>query len=72
MSRRTRRWLHVVLVAWVVATLGAVTWPGYDLLGNHVDPLVLGVPFSLAWIVGWALATFGVLSAYFLLTEGRD
>ena len=71
MSRRRRRWPHVALAAWVVATVGALTWPGYDLLGNHVDPLVLGVPFSLAWIVGWALATFVALSAYFLLTEGR-
>jgi hypothetical protein len=46
--------------------LAAITWPGYEVLGNHVDPLLLGLPFNLAWIVGWSLATFAVLSAYFL------
>jgi hypothetical protein len=72
MTGRPRRWPHVGLALWTVATVAALIWPAYDLLGNHVDPLVLGVPFSLAWIVGWALATFAVLSAYFLLTEGRE
>jgi len=60
-----------VLALWALVVVAALTWPVYDVLGNHVDPLVLGVPFSLAWIVGWALATFVVLSGYFLATEER-
>ena len=67
-----RRWPHVALLLWASTVVAALTWPVYDVVGNHVDPLVLGVPFSLAWIVGWALATFAVLSAYFLLTEERE
>lgn len=68
---RTRRWPHVALAAWCAATLLALIWPVYDVFGNHVDPLVLGLPFSLFWIVGWCLATFVVLAAYMGLTQGR-
>jgi hypothetical protein len=63
---RARRWPHVLLGLWCAAVLAALTWPGYAWLGNHVDPLVLGLPFSLAWIVGWSLSTCAVLTAYFL------
>lgn len=68
---RSRRWPNVLLGLWSAAVLLAITWPGYGLLGNHIDPLLLGLPFSLAWIVGWSLATFAVLTAYFLLDRGE-
>ena len=44
--------------------LAALTWPGFAWLGNRVHPTVLGLPLSLAWNVGWVLATFLVLAAY--------
>ena len=66
---RSRRWPHVLLGLWALAVIGAITWPGYAFFGNHIDPLVLGLPFSLFWIVAWSMATFGVLTAYFLITE---
>ncbi len=69
---RSRRWPHVLLGLWSAAVLFAITWPGYELLGNHIDPLLLGLPFSLAWIVGWSLATFAVLTAYFLLDRSES
>ena len=69
---RARRWPHVALALWCAATLSALIWPVYDVLGNHVDPLVLGLPMSLAWIVGWCLATFAVLAAYMHLTREPD
>ncbi len=46
--------------------LGALTWPGYDWVGNRIEPYVLSLPFSLAWNVGWVLLTFVVLVAYHL------
>ncbi len=69
---RPRRWPHVMLAAWTALVLFALTWPGYDVLGNRVEPLVLGLPFCLAWIVGWSLATCGVLSVYYLLDRSAD
>ena len=44
--------------------LGAMTWPGYARFGNSIEPYVLGLPFSLAWVVGWVLLTFVVLVIY--------
>ena len=57
--------------AYTLICLGALTWPGYAWLGNRIEPLVLGLPFSLAWNVGWVLLTFVVLVGYHRL-RGRD
>ena len=59
-----RRFRNLLFGGYVVVCLLAVTWPGYAWLGNSVEPYVLGLPFSLAWIVGWVLLTFFVLLAY--------
>lgn len=40
----------------VVAILGA-PW-----FANRVEPLVLGMPFLLAWIVGWVLTSSLVMA----------
>ena len=42
----------------------AMTWPVYAKFGNSIEPYVLGIPFSFAWVVGWVLATFVVLVIY--------
>ena len=60
MAGRPRRsrigdWL---LGVWVVTCAFALTWPGYAWLGNRIEPYVAGVPASLAWVVGWVVATF--------------
>ena len=63
--RRPREtWLHAGFGLYCAVTLAAVTWPIYPALGNRVRPLVLGLPFSLAWIVGWVVLTFVVLALY--------
>jgi len=48
----------------VLCVLGAMTWPGYAWFGARVEPYVLGLPFSLAWVVGWLLLAFGGLVAF--------
>ena len=58
---RLRDWLFGL---YALICLGAMTWPGYDWFGNSIEPLILGVPFSLAWVIGWVLLTFVVLIAY--------
>jgi hypothetical protein len=55
---------HLLFAIYVALCLGAMTWPGYAWLGNSIRPWVLGLPFSLAWIVGWVLLTFVVLLLY--------
>ncbi len=44
-----------------VASLG---WPLYTLLGSRIEPLILGVPFSLAWMIAWAFLSFLATLAY--------
>ena len=55
---------------YVVTCLAMVCWPGYEYFGGRIEPYVFGLPFSLAWVVGWVLVTFGVLTAFHL--TGRE
>ena len=62
---RRRRLLFTVVYLLVIA---AVVWPIYPLFAGTF-PLILGLPLSLAWIVG-ALATgFLALLALYLTEE---
>ena len=49
---------------YVLLCLGAMTWPGYAWFGNSIEPYVLGLPFSLVWVMSWVVLTFLVLLAY--------
>ena len=40
----------------------AVTWPGM-IPANRIEPLILGLPFSMAWIALWVALSFLVLLA---------
>lgn len=56
----------------MVLCAAAVTWPGLGLLGaGAATPFVLGLPFCLAWNVGWVLLTFFVLLGYHLLRRTK-
>jgi hypothetical protein len=46
--------------AYLVAALVFVTWPGL-LPFARIEPLVLGLPFSMAWIAGWVIGVLVVL-----------
>ena len=46
----------------VLATI-FVTWPGVVPFAR-IEPLILGLPFSMAWIAGWIA---GVVPVLFLL-----
>ena len=67
---RRRLGARILLGVYLTACFFALTWPGYDLLGNRIEPFVLGLPLSLMWNVGWVLGTFAVLIAYHL--TGRE
>lgn len=64
-GRAPRR--HRLLLAAVLLALAASVWPGY-LLGARVSPYLLGLPFSLMWLVLCIVAVFVAL----LLTFRAD
>lgn len=71
-ARRSDRARHVAFAAYVVVCLAALTWPGYAWLGNSIEPRLLGIPFSLAWVIGWVLLTFAALAIYHATDRGSD
>lgn len=61
---------NLLFALYVVTCTAALIWPGYAWLGNRIEPWVLGLPFSLAWVVGWVLLTFCVLVVYHATEPG--
>lgn len=53
--RRTFAFLAVVITAGL-----ALVWPVYPSVAG-IRPYVLGLPFSLAWVVGWLIVVFVAL-----------
>jgi hypothetical protein len=39
---------------------------------ERIDARVLGLPFCMVWVAGWALASFAALGLYMLVTERED
>ncbi len=55
--------------AFFVLTFAGFLWP-LNLLGNRVEPMILGLPFLLFWFVALILAQFAALVALYLLQGG--
>lgn len=49
----------------------AVALTGAGWFANRLEPTVLGLPFLLAWIVGWVLATSATMWVVYRLDQ-RD
>ena len=65
----SRRALDLSLGVYLAVCAFCVVWPGMAWFGAKAEPLVLGLPFALAWMVGWIVATFVVLAVYHALRE---
>ncbi len=61
----------LALGVYVLVCAASLVWPLYGLLGNRVEPFVLGLPLSFAYNIGWVLLTFFVLLGYHL-TSGEE
>jgi hypothetical protein len=48
-------------VLYFAAATAALVWPLYPWLGNRIEPRVLGLPFSLVWILAIIASNFCVL-----------
>ncbi|MEE2898705.1 MAG: DUF3311 domain-containing protein [Gemmatimonadota bacterium] len=57
MSLKTARALTIAYLALMTIS---VTWPGL-LPFARIEPLILGLPFSMAWIAGWVAGSVVVL-----------
>lgn len=71
-KRRRFRISRILLGAYVVLCLAALVWPGYELVGNRVEPYVLGLPFAFAWHIGWVILTCLVIALFHLANRGGD
>ncbi len=64
LERPRQRLAHLLFAGFCLTALAGLIWPAYAWLGNRVKPYILGLPFSMAWIVGWILASFVALVLY--------
>ena len=67
-GRRTATPAFVVFV--ILITL-VMIFPIYG-LGNRVEPFVLGMPFSMIWVVFWIVVEFFGVIAFFLYEHGGE
>ena len=65
MSKST--WATRLAVVYFVLATAALVWPVYPWLGNHIEPRVFGVPFSLIWILAIITSNFCVLVVLYRL-----
>lgn len=63
---------HLLLGAYACICLACLTWPVYTEFGAHIEPFVLGLPLSFAWVIGWALVTFAVMVCYHLADQRAE
>ncbi|MGE0441577.1 MAG: DUF3311 domain-containing protein [Gemmatimonadales bacterium] len=45
---------------------------GAGWFANRLEPRILGLPFLLAWIVGWVLATSATMALVYRLDRRED
>ena len=64
------RRVYAAATAFFVAVFLALVWPVYALFSG-IRPRILGLPLSLAWVVGWVVAGFLALLAVHLWEARR-
>lgn len=57
---------HIFLGSAVIACLLCLGWPGYAAFGDRIYPMVMGLPFSLVWNIGWIIMSFLFLIIFHL------
>lgn len=54
-------------LGYFAVSVAALVWPIYPWLGNHIEPRVLGLPWSLVWVLLVITANFLVLALLYRL-----
>lgn len=60
-----RRLIHLAAVGWFVLSTVLLVAPVYSVLGNRVEPRVLGLPWSLVYVLLVLAANFAVLAGLY-------
>ena len=68
LRNETRRPALLSFLAVTVISGLALIWPIYPFAGS-IRPYVLGLPFSLAWVVGWLIVVFVALVLFYRAEE---
>jgi Protein of unknown function (DUF3311) len=56
----------------LIPVVPAVALVGAGWFANRVEPTILGVPFLLAWIVGWVVVTSGAMGLVYYLDRRNE
>lgn len=59
------RWVRLSPLYFVAST-AALVWPIYPLLGDHIEPRVFGLPWSLAYVIAIIALNTAVLIALYV------
>ena len=65
------RWIRIA-VAWFSLSTALLVWPLFGWLGNHVHPRVLGLPWSLVYVllvVGANAVVLGLLVRFRIIDD---
>ncbi len=58
-------------IAYFVASAALLVAPLYTVLGNHIEPRVFGLPWSLVYVLGVIAANFAALAWMYRSGVGR-
>jgi len=56
----------------LIPVVPAVALVGAGWFANRVEPTILGLPFLLAWIVGWVIITSGAMGLVYYLDRRNE
>ncbi len=71
MADNGRRNATRAFVIFTIAMALVMVFPIFA-LGNRVEPFVLGLPFSMAWVIFWIGVEFVALVAFFRYEHGAE
>ena len=70
-DREGRRGITPAFVGFIIVITLVMIFPIYG-FGNRVEPSVLGMPFSMFWVVFWIVIEFFGVIAFFLYEHGGE
>ncbi len=71
MEQPRRRSATGAFALFTIAMVAVMVFPIYA-LGNRVEPFVLGLPFSMFWVIAWIAVVFVGLIAFYRYEHGGE
>ncbi len=67
MRTEHRTWATRASLLYFALATASLIWPIYPRFGNHIEPRVLGLPWSLVWVLLVIACNFAALALLFWL-----